>query len=31
MLGKKDRRQPELFVAGSLRELFPDDQIFGAL
>jgi transposase len=27
MLGKKDRRQPELFVAGSLRELIPDDHI----
>ena len=26
MLGKKDR-QPELFVAGSLRELLPDDHI----
>jgi hypothetical protein len=27
MLGKKDRRQPELFVAGLLRELLPDDHI----
>jgi len=27
MLGKKERRQPELFVAGSLRELLPDDHI----
>jgi transposase len=27
MLGEKDRRQPELFVAGSLRELLPDDHI----
>jgi hypothetical protein len=27
MLGEKDRRQPELFVAGSLRELLPDEQI----
>jgi transposase len=27
MLGTKDRRQPELFVAGSLRELLPDDHI----
>ena len=27
MLGKKDRGQPELFVAGSLRELLPDDHI----
>jgi transposase len=27
MLGKKDRRQPELFVAASLRELLPDEHI----
>jgi len=27
MLGKKERRQPELFVVGSLRELLPDDHI----
>ena len=27
MLGKKERRQPELFVAGSLRELIPEDHI----
>ena len=27
MLGKKDRGQPELFVAGSLRELLPDGHI----
>jgi transposase len=27
MLGRRDRRQPELFVAGSLRELLPDDHI----
>ena len=27
MLGKRDRRQPELFVAGSLRELLPDDHV----
>jgi transposase len=27
MLGRKERRQPELFVAGSLRELLPDDNI----
>lgn len=27
MLGRKDRRQPELFVAGSLRELLPDDHV----
>jgi hypothetical protein len=26
MLGQKDRDQPELFVAGSLRGLLPDDQ-----
>jgi hypothetical protein len=25
MLGEKDRGQPELFVAGSLRALLPDD------
>jgi transposase len=27
MLGQKDRNQPELFVAGSLRALLPDDHI----
>ena len=27
MLGMKERRQPELFVAGSLRELLPDDHV----
>ena len=27
MLGQKDRCQPELFVAGSLRALLPDDHI----
>jgi transposase len=27
MLGQKDRDQPELFVAGSLRGLLPDDHI----
>ena len=27
MLGQKDRSQPELFVAGSLRALLPDDYI----
>lgn len=27
MLGQKDRSQPELFVAGSLRALLPDDHI----
>jgi transposase len=27
MLGRKERRQPELFVAGSLRELLPDDHV----
>jgi IS5 family transposase len=27
MLGQRERRQPELFVAGSLRELLPDDHI----
>src|SRR5215475_10543276 len=27
MIGKKDRQQPELFVAGSLRELLPDDHV----
>src|ERR1700693_6017845 len=27
MLGQKDRDQPELFVAGSLRALLPDDHI----
>src|SRR5271166_409200 len=27
MLGEKDRRQPELFVVGSLPQLLPDDHI----
>lgn len=27
MLGRKERRQPELFVAGSLRDLIPDDHV----
>ena len=27
MLGQKERRQPELFVAGSLRELLPDEHV----
>jgi transposase len=27
MLGTRERRQPELFVAGSLRELLPDDHV----
>ena len=27
MLGRKDRKQPELFVAGSLHELLPDDHV----
>jgi transposase len=27
MLGRRERRQPELFVAGSLRELLPDDHV----
>jgi transposase len=27
MLGRKEHRQPELFVAGSLRELLPDDHV----
>jgi len=27
MLGRKNRLQPELFVAGSLRDLLPDDHI----
>ncbi|MQP63719.1 hypothetical protein GE253_00010 [Niveispirillum sp. SYP-B3756] len=27
MLGQKDRRQPELFVSGSLRELLPADHV----
>lgn len=27
MLGQKDRRQPELFVSGSLRELVPADHV----
>jgi hypothetical protein len=27
MLGRKERRQSELFVAGSLRDLLPDDHV----
>ena len=27
MLGRKERRQPELFVAGSLRDVLPDDHV----
>ena len=27
MLERRERRQPELFVAGSLRELLPDDHV----
>lgn len=27
MLGCRERRQPELFVAGSLREVLPDDRV----
>lgn len=27
MLGQRDRRQPELFVAGSLKDLLPDDHV----
>ncbi len=27
MLGRRERRQPELFVAGSLRELLPGDHV----
>jgi transposase len=27
MLGRKERRQPELFVTGSLRELVPEDYV----
>ncbi|MDE1147484.1 MAG: IS1182 family transposase [Azospirillaceae bacterium] len=27
MLGQKDRRQPELFVAGSLRDLLPEEHV----
>jgi hypothetical protein len=27
MLGHKERRQPELFVTGSLRQLIPDDHV----
>ncbi len=27
MLGRRERRQPELFVAGSLRELLPDEHV----
>ena len=27
MLGQKERRQPELFVAGSLRELLPNEHV----
>ncbi len=27
MLGRKERRQPELFVSGSLRQLVPEDHV----
>jgi transposase len=27
VLGRKERRQPELFVSGSLRQLVPDDHV----
>jgi len=27
MLGQKERRQPELFVAGSLKDLLPEDHV----
>ena len=27
MLERRERRQPELFVAGSLRELLPDGHV----
>jgi transposase len=27
MLGRKERRQPELFVAGSLRDVLPHDHV----
>ena len=27
MLGRKERRQPELFVAGTLRDVLPDDHV----
>jgi hypothetical protein len=27
MLGRRERQEPELFVAGSLRELVPDDHV----
>jgi transposase len=27
MMGQRDRRQPELFVAGSLRDLVPEDHV----
>lgn len=27
MLGQKDRRQPELFVAGSRKDLLPEDHV----
>ena len=27
MLGRKERSQPELFVAGTLRDLLPDDHV----
>jgi transposase len=27
ILGKSERRQPELFIAGSLRELLPEDRV----
>ena len=27
MLGQREHREPELFVAGSVRELLPDDHV----
>ncbi|TWA52892.1 hypothetical protein FBZ84_13512 [Azospirillum baldaniorum] len=27
MMGQRDRRQPELFVAGSRRDLVPEDHV----
>ena len=27
MLGRRERRQPELFVAGALRDVLPDDHV----
>ena len=27
MLGRKERRQPELFVAGAPRDVLPDDHV----